>query len=222
MARTVSDPRLVQIEAPVISLRGNTGTEYGRLENGVGIGILGGGVAPSAWQSGRYYGLVQASTSNGLTNGLLRAYPFWVPGLGSITLSRIAAEITGAGDSGCKLRLGIYADDGTGRPGNLLIDAGTIDGTSVAVQEITISQTITCGRIYHAAAVVELVSVTQPTVRTIAALAGVAADYGTSLPSAAANAVSYFTTGVTGALPSAFGTPGGVSALAPRLLFKVA
>ena len=59
------------------------------------------------------------------------------------TLDRIGAEVTIA-TAGTVLRLGLYTHNlTTGRPNALVIDAGTIDGNTVGVQSITISQSIT-------------------------------------------------------------------------------
>jgi Major tropism determinant N-terminal domain len=51
-------------------------------------------------------------------------------------LSNIGLEVTGAGTSGALVRLGVRADDTYGRPGRLLLDGGTIDGTSATFQSV--------------------------------------------------------------------------------------
>lgn len=88
---------------------------------------------------------------------------------GTTAVLTIAATGSGSGGSlvisGCVIRLGIYADNGSGFPGALVIDAGTIDGHSATVQEITISQALSAGT-YWFGAVVQGVTTTQPTMRT--------------------------------------------------------
>lgn len=103
------------------------------------------------------------STSAGLGVGTLRAAPMYVPR--AVTLVRIGAEVTVIGDVGSKLRLGIYADNGNIYPGALRLDAGTIAGDSVAVQEIVISLLLEPG-VYWLAGALQDVTVIQPTVRT--------------------------------------------------------
>lgn len=74
----------------------------------------------------------------------------------SVTLDRIGLGIAQAGDAGCKVRLGIYADDGSMNAGALILDAGQIAADVVAINgsapEITISQVLSAG-IYWLAAV---------------------------------------------------------------------
>lgn len=43
------------------------------------------------------------------------------------------------------IRLGIYADDGAGRPGSLLLDAGTVDSATTGFKELVMSQVLTAG-----------------------------------------------------------------------------
>ena len=195
--------------------------------HGGGLAVSGGKLANSApysqpWQSGRYYfipNMGSVSTSVTLGNGTLRATPFWVPS--QITVERIGSEVTVVGDAASVLRLGIYADDGTGRPGSLVVDAGTISGNSATVQEITgLSVSLSPG-VYWAAAVVQLVTTTQPTVRTQGS-AGILPniDIGTTIPSAGLLTTGVDMTGVTGALPGTFVWAADVSAV-PRMFLKV-
>lgn len=153
------------------------------------------------WQSGRYYFLpnsANASTSAVQTNGLVRACPFWLPN--AVTLSRVGAEVTTIGDVGSKLRLGFWADDGTGRPGTLLLDAGQIAGDSATVQEIVISLALAPG-IYWVGGAVQAVTVTPPTLRTSGAQGPwLNIDAGTVIPAAGSTPAGQQMTGVTGAL----------------------
>jgi len=47
--------------------------------------------------------------------------------------------------AGALVRLGIYGDNGSVYPGNLVLDAGTVDASTVGVKEILISQTLGAG-----------------------------------------------------------------------------
>lgn len=75
-----------------------------------------------------------------MTDQRLQAVAVYVPP--GLTWDRISAHVQNAGASGSVIRLGIYLDNGNGVPGALLLDAGTIDGTSATSQQITISQVI--------------------------------------------------------------------------------
>jgi hypothetical protein len=95
-------------------------------------------------RSGLYYPVPQGpvtTTSPALNN--LRVAPLLVPF--TVTLNSIAIEVTTAGAAGAVLRLGILSDDGTGYPGALLLDAGTVDATTTGVKSIAISQALTPG-----------------------------------------------------------------------------
>lgn len=182
------------------------------------------GIAPlqsqAPLQSGRYYFVPsgpQTGTNGGLGNAVMRTVSAYIPN--AVTLARIGAEVTIVGDAGCTYRLGIYSDDGTGRPGARLLDAGTIAGDSVAVQEIVISQAIGAG-IFHFVGVVQGVTVTQPTLRTMNAVL-LPSDVGTATPSAGLGAGGYLQGGVVGALPATFTVTVGAATF-PRIFVKVA
>src|SRR2546421_670259 len=96
------------------------------------------------WTSGSWYtASSSSSTSNLLGNTTVRVAPIYIPN--AVTLNAIAGEITGAGSEGSVFRLVIWRDNRNGFPGNLLLDAGTIDGTSATVQSITISLAVVPG-----------------------------------------------------------------------------
>jgi len=173
------------------------------------------------WQSGRYYCVPNSgsvTTTASLSTAVVRATPFVVPN--DVTLVRIGGEVTGAGDAGSVLRLGIYGDDGTGRPGPLIIDAGTIAGDSATVQEITISAALKAG-VYYSAAAQQVVTVTPPTVRAITLLGAMGLDAGVSLPGAGSAPLGYTMTSISGAFPASFTVAGlsGVNHL--RIFVKV-
>lgn len=149
----------------------------------------------------RFPWITNVTTTATLGNGNLRVNPVWIPN--PITLQRLGAEVTSNGDAGSKLRLGIYADDGNGRPSTLVLDAGTVAGDSSTVQDTgAISQPLNRGWYWFGLAV-QLVTTTQPTVRTSSAPLTMV-DFGASAPTAGQLAVGVQMTGVTGALPSPF------------------
>jgi hypothetical protein len=178
----------------------------------------------AGWTTGRYYYLPTCSTSTAVLSGdVLRAVPFYVPN--RVTISSLACEVTVAGDAGCVVRMGIYGDDGTLRPSNLIVDAGTVTGDSVAVKEITgLSATIGPG-VYWAAAVAQSVSATGPTVRAVSTTVGVVTgvDAGGTLPTGGIFAWGHSMSGVTGALPTFVrnGTLTSATIAAARLICKI-
>lgn len=120
-----------------------------------------------SFASGRWYGSGGSinSTSGAQGNGSLRASAFLVSE--TTTFDGIGCEITVVGSSGALIRLGIYSDDGTGQPGSLVLDAGTVDATILSTttdRTIAISQQLTPG-VYWLAAVIQGSPSTQPTVR---------------------------------------------------------
>jgi hypothetical protein len=158
------------------------------------------------------------TTNNSLGIGTLRATPWFVSR--AVTVSRIGAEITVAGDAGSVLRLGLYADDGTGYPGALVSGSeATIPSDVVGPAEATISATIQPG-VYWAVGVVQGVTTTQPAVRVPA---NVMVSIGrTTMPTAGNAEICYTQANVTGALPATFTTAVATAGQAPRIFVKVA
>ncbi len=97
---------------------------------------------------GNYYagGITEGSGAT-MTANRLYANPVFVAR--TMTFDRIAIDVT-TGSAGAA-RLGIYNDDGTGLPGSLVSDLGTVDTTSTALVAITISQQLTKGWYWLAA-----------------------------------------------------------------------
>jgi hypothetical protein len=116
---------------------------------------------PLSGRSGEYWGSPVVKSTTALLTGTMYVFSVYVPF--AVTLDRIGAEVTVLA-AGSTLTLGIYNDDGGGLPGTLLLDAGTIDGGTVAAQEKTINQVLQAGRLYHFAA---LCQGGTPTVRTL-------------------------------------------------------
>lgn len=86
--------------------------------------------------SGKYSFLGNgANVSGGQGNGWARLMP--ITPLRDMLVDRIGGEVTIVGDVGSSIRMGFYNDAGipSPRPGNLLLDAGSIHGDVVAIQE---------------------------------------------------------------------------------------
>ena len=175
---------------------------------GIGAGTVGKNFFPTnSYASGYYYTFnfaASGSTTNNLGNNNLRLSSAVVTS--TVSISRLWVEHTAAGEATAVLRIGIYADNGNGWPGSLVLDAGTVSmsGTA-AVQEVTVSLTLTPG-VYWVGGVVQGAATTQPTVRTIN---GITMEnhnipFGTTLPVAGTTRTSVVQGGVTGSLPSTF------------------
>lgn len=183
------------------------------------------------YTSGNYY-FCNSPSSNSTTaahgNSTVRVAPFVISK--PITITRLGAEFTVAGEANSVLRLGIYADGGSGVPsGAAVLDAGSIStgtgnagtvatGGTPGVYEITVSQALTPG-LYWAAAAVQGAGTTQPTVRTINAVSMIFPLPMTSIPTTSLNIVGY-SMAAAGALPTWSGTTqiGNIA----RMFFKVA
>lgn len=157
------------------------------------------------------------TTSVTLGNGNERAIALFFPE--PCTLSKIGLEVTSAGgDSGALVRLGIRADNGHGYPGTLILDAGTIDGSSATIQEIAISQAV-YGLVWITATVQGVVT-TQPTVRAVSS--AINAIAGASSNTSSPNGQFGFTqSGVTGPL-AAFSSTITASGSMARVFWKIA
>lgn len=172
-------------------------------------------------KTGNYYFTASPNTSGSTTlgTGNLRLTPWPVPN--TVTLTRIGAEVIAAGDAGCKFRLGIYADDGSGYPGALVLDAGTIAGDAATAQEIVISQALSPG-LYWVGGASQIITTTGPTMRTVnTALAMPTLRLGATMPSAAAVSFGFTQPSVTGALPANYTSTVTVTTAAPRVFVKV-
>ena len=162
------------------------------------------------------------STANTLGNGVGRFTPWLITKPTRITA--LSAEITAAGDVGSVLRIGIYRDDSTGYPGELLLDAGTIPGDAVAVATVVTNITLVPG-LYWVGGVVQNVTTTQPTVRTVSVdlLGVIAASTAATPPANVPVGCGYTGFGMTGALPATWPTAGtNITAQAARILAKTA
>jgi len=138
-----------------------------------------------------------AVSSTAATQSQLHAYPLII-NKSSQAFDRIGITVsTGAASS--TVRLGIY-NDSSALPGTVLLDAGTIDASTTGDKTITITQTLTRGRWW-------IVGVAQGGAPTLNTVTGVNPHVGKPTAGASGHNIAYHVTGVTGALPSPFGTP---------------
>ena len=168
--------------------------------------------------SGMYHGASPGSTMTSIQATLNSLYvtPLFIPR--SLTIVRIVAEVVTAGGTGSVVRLGLWNDNGTGYPGTLLLDAGTIDGTSNTVQEITISQAVTPG-LYWIGAVSQGTPSPAPYLRLLTGPSALLVG-STTLPTAGQIFVGYIQTSVTGALGAFTATPA-VTNAGMRMFIKI-
>lgn len=172
------------------------GDEYGYLldyvANGGRAAVLG-GVRSNLWLSTP--GSLSASD---LDNNSMHLLPIFVPR--PCAMDGLACEVTIAGGAGCAIRLGLYAAGNDGFPDELLVDAGTVDGTTVARKVVSFASVDLPQGLYYVAAVSQGNPATPPRVR-----ANNTTPY--VVPHTADDAVSFSITGfraanVVGALPA--------------------
>jgi hypothetical protein len=168
---------------------------------------------------GYYYGPDHgaATSTLAITVDTMYLVPMWLPA--GFTVTRLAVSVTGAGGVGSVVRLGVYESSSTGLPDALLVDGGTIDGTSATVQEVTVSAAVNASGWHWLAAVAQVG--TLPTVTSVQPVAGVAPRATTATNALGAIRATPQVTGVTGALPDPVGTLVTSSAtVAPLIVIK--
>lgn len=169
--------------------------------------------------SGRYYyvGDVTNSTTSSPAIGTMKAIPDYISQY--LNIVRIGLEVVTASTGASTIRLGIYADKGDGSPGARIIDAGTIDGTSATVQEITINISLVPGW-YWFSAVIQGAPSVLPVYRgiTYGSYPGIGM---TAIPTANLSPVSYSSTGITGAYPDPAPTFASGGTSGPKIFYKV-
>lgn len=84
-----------------------------------------------------YYPVAVPTSASGPGLNFLECIPIFLSK--SCTIDRINTNIGTAGGAGSVCRLGLYADDGDGFPGALLVDGGTVDSTGTGSKEVTVS-----------------------------------------------------------------------------------
>jgi hypothetical protein len=84
------------------------------------------------------------SMGSGIVNQIIpEGRLFFVPMFmsDSAACDRIAVEVASSASANGLIRLGVYESNSKGLPGNLLIDAGTVNGNIVGVKQTVISNT---------------------------------------------------------------------------------
>ena len=167
------------------------------------------------WTPLSYYGPEGVRSTFLLTQDTEYAIPMDLGG----PVDRIGAEVTTVGTAGAVVRLGIRHSNSTGGPGALLLDAGTISGTSATAQEVTISVgDLTPGRYY----LTVTPQVAACTMRTVGS--GGSSRIGSVSLTGATGAngrQAYTQTGVTGALPAGY-TIASSTTQAPLVVIRAA
>lgn len=142
------------------------------------------------------------NTSGFLTSGRMLCSPIMFPD--RVTLTRIGIDITSSAASSTT-RLGLYTVGADGLPGDLVLDAGTVDSSTTGVKEITISQEV-YGTYYLACAGQGGSPQCRATSHTSYAVPYMENWLGIASSTNTFSAVVY-ENGVTGAFPATFGTP---------------
>lgn len=196
--------------------------------------IVGPAYYPPGYLSGNYYycNSVQSSaTSNALGNGTIRLSPWVVTA--PITVTKMLAEFTAAGDANSVFRIGVWQHNTTtGKPNVLILDAGTIStgtgdagtvatGGTPGVYELTVSKTIEPG-VYWVGGAVQGVTSVQPTMRCIDGnTVQFLPTFGTSKPGAGTAPKGWAVTNEFGAFVSMSGGISISSLASVRVGFKV-
>jgi hypothetical protein len=116
----------------------STGIEYTATSVATGAAVWSAlnsaGYAGLPWVTGRFYGVPLGVTPVAFLTvaSTLYAYPIFIPS--AVTLAALQASVT-TGQTGGKVELGLYKDNGAGYPGALVTgtDTGDLAGTGTAV-----------------------------------------------------------------------------------------
>lgn len=199
----------------------NSSTGAPEMGDGTSWNALGAAATGAAPKTGNYFYPIGSGATSTATLPQATAYavPWELPA--AVTLTRLGVDVSVVGDTGSKIRLGIYADSGW-YPGALVLDAGQLLGDSATVQELTISQALAAGT-YWLVAVGQSITTTPPTVRVASGFTPrLPLAVGSTLPSANSLSSSYVQSSVTAALPSTWTTTVTTNSRAPRLIVKAA
>lgn len=147
---------------------------------------------------------------------VLQCTPAWME---NGVLDRLAQQHTGAATTGEVARLGLYADNGRGAPGALIVDGGTIDlSTATGIKTVTVAQSVRHGLYWLA-----FVHQGPTNSAQVLAINGASTTSRLYVPSEVSGGSNLYDsntawtqTGITGALPSPFtGTTATVGNAAP-------
>lgn len=173
------------------------------------------GVPPAAVNDYLHPAAVARSSST-FTKDRLHYIPLWVPE--TMTINQIGCElVTAAGATGV-MRLGIYRHDPSDhRPGALVVDAGTVDGSATTgAKTITINVSLTAG-LYWLAAAAQGADAASPSWRGLQGpMFGLPI---TSTPTGASQSNAHIQGAVSGALPDPSGAAGASITTVSPLVF---
>ncbi len=174
------------------------------------------------YKSKRYYYVSSpgTSTTGSQNNQQMKAIPWFVAA--EIVVDRLFVEVATAGQAGSLVRLGVYKDDGGGEPGELLVDAGTVDAATAGQKEITLASPVTLPPgFYWAAAGITGGATTVPILRGLNAALTVHPGSAT-LPGASGSYAAVIGNLATdGTFPLSWATTGSPSGNGPRIGFRV-
>jgi hypothetical protein len=212
-------PATVSVTAPIV----NTGTS-----TNANIGISLSNIASKYanpfqinYRSGYWYESRNGAVLNNASATLNRLYVYPVFIQESITIDRLGMEVqTQAASS--TIRLGIYNSDSNGEPSSLVLDAGTVSGTTTGLKAITVSQALTTG-LYYFAWIWQGGTGRTITYGPTATSGNWAPASSTTQGPSGAYFAQYIQDGITGALPSTWGTVTSItSASATRIQWRIA
>lgn len=128
-----------------------SGATQASVDEAVAAAVAASTPQPKGYLAGWSYGPSGGgATTRVMAVGSLNVAPFMVRQTQSF--DRITAEVTAGAGVGGVVRLGLWNHNPlTGLPGTLILDAGTIDGTSVSVQSKTILQELPQGIVWMGA-----------------------------------------------------------------------
>jgi len=171
---------------------------------------------PGRISGNRYCGIPMGTNSNGtITLNTLYAVPFYVGAAQAFDGIAVAS----LGVASAFTRLGIYQDGG-GKPGALVVDAGQVDCATAGEKVASIS--VTLRGLVWVAAVGQGVA---PSVTRMTTVLYVPQVGSTSIYSVGPGGIAYSQTGITGGLPDPWGstyTPVGASATVPQIVLRAA
>lgn len=109
--------------------------------------------------------LAQGTGTAAITIDQIMAVPFFV-GANDLNVDRMAFRVTAGGAAGSVARVGIYnsTSESNMRPSSLVVDAGEVDTTVIAVHISTVSVVLSANTLYWFAL---LCGVASPTVKTL-------------------------------------------------------
>jgi len=150
------------------------------------------------WTTGAYYATSSAKSLSASTANTLGVTPIYVPN--TITATSLSIQCTAFTTAGL-VRMGIYNSGSNGQPSTLLLDAGTVNVTSIATFSITISRSLAPGWYWLAA--VQTTGSFNYVCCTNAGTQQTSPNVFTQRVSATGTVINmWYVTGVSGALPS--------------------